>query len=355
MTHTSKRSVELGTASKQSSFHYATVKLTFFYVLSTAVILFVSSVGVLVIFSPPKTEAPEMHTEVSGLIQEKDLRLEAETEVDDVEVALHDIRENLGVVIAFVDLLILLVVSLFSYWFAKRTLSPIKITHERQREFMGDVAHELRTPLSVLQAGAEATLRSERTSSEYTGFIKDVQEEATRLTRLTNQLLQFLKAGSVATVEQSTCNISELITREVTRFTAYASEHNVTLTASTSPDVTLTANADDITQIVQNLLKNAIDYNTADGTVTVGLSQEGTLVKLTVADSGVGIPKDKQEAVFSRFTKVNSARTNSTGTGSGLGLAIVKEIVKRYTATIDIDSTEKKGTKITVTFPTTSS
>jgi len=327
---------------KNNKFDRATLKLTWYYVLSTAVILLVSSIAVLGIFSPPETDAPFRPEPLERVELEHD------------DWSLYEVREHLALVILFVDILILLVVSAFAYVFARRTLAPIEDLYEQQVQFLGNVAHELRTPLSVMQAGADTTLRKERTTNEYRSFVLDVQSETTRLTRLTNQLLHLLRTDHLQTPVRTEEDLSAIITGVVRQFTPYAKAHRVELTNNSSSAVSVNTNRDSLIEVLQNLIKNAIDYNKPNGTVTVSLTHSHTVTTITIRDTGIGIPTEQQDAVFGRFIKSNQARTHTATSGSGLGLAIVKELVDTLDGTISLTSTLNIGTTVTLTLPTNS-
>lgn len=326
------------TALQQDKFSFATLKLTFFYVLSTAVILFVSSLAVLLIFTPPETE----------LIFESE---SMQTDIEHGEWSVYEIREHLSTVIFLVDIFILVFVSFFAHSFARRTLLPIKQMHKTQQQFMSDVAHELRTPLAVMQVGADTILRQPRSQSEYQDFVIDVQSEAGRLTRLSNQLLQLLKNDEQKQVILHSENISVIVENQVKRFVDYAKVHDVDLVTQVTPNITTMIEKDSLIEVLQNLLKNAVDYNKPKGKVTVSLVAVGDRLKLAVQDTGVGIPLDKQQTIFNRFTKADTARTTNNESGTGLGLAIVKSLVIKLGGDIFLESAENIGTTITIKLP----
>ncbi len=326
-------------ALKQDKFKLATLKLTFFYVLCTAVILFVSSFAVLLIFTPPETDLSFVSDVDSDAI-----------EIEHDEWSVYELREHLATVIFSVDILVLIIVSAFSYSFARRTLLPIKQMHKIQQQFMSDVAHELRTPLSVMQIGADTILRKSRSAAEYQEFVTDVQGEAGRLTRLSNQLLQLLKNSEQQLISGKE-NISNVVETEIRRFVPYAEERGISLITKVTPDIVAHTNKDSLIEVLQNLLKNAIDYNQTEGMVTISLATEGTRLKLEVQDTGIGIPIDKQQVIFDRFTKADFARTPDVKSGAGLGLAIVKSLVNKLGGIIELKSAKDTGTTITIFLP----
>ena len=338
MITTLKRFAASATPSKQSEFSRATWKLTSYYVVSTFFILLVSSTLILVLFAPPES------------------RLTFEPEIDEALIAhnewsLFEFREHLVAVLAITDLLILIVVTIFAYFFAKRTLLPIEAVYERQKKFMSDVAHELRTPLSVMRAGSDVVLSNERSPADYREYIQDVQDETARLANLTNQLLLLLRGENDVNLTKTEIDLAVLARHEIERFKPYATEHAVSLTIETQGSVKLSADKERLVQLLQNLIKNAIDYNKAGGTVTVSVHDNGPEVTLTVSDTGCGIDETAQKHIFERFYKSDSARTHTTQSGAGLGLSIVKEIVTLHQGTIAVHSTPGSGTTITINFP----
>jgi two-component system, OmpR family, sensor histidine kinase CiaH len=338
MKTTSKPFAVSGTVSSPDRFRRATLKLTLFYVLSTAVILLVSSVAVLVLFAPPETELPFFHDEST----------QDEAPEHD-EWSLYELREHLVSVVVLVDITILAVVSVLSYTFARRTLLPIKQVYEQQQQFVADVAHELRTPLSVLQAGADTLLRKSRSEADYKTYLADVQTETGRLTRLTNQLLKLLSAEERAVVVEAT-DVSALIAAEVRRFVPYAAALQVSLLPEIASEIVMETEPDGVVEVVQNLLKNAIDYNRSTGQVRVLLARTSNEVTFSVIDTGVGMSKAVEQVVFNRFVKGSVARTQHAESGAGLGLSIVAALVARQGGKISLVSTEGVGTTVTVTW-----
>lgn len=227
--------------------------------------------------------------------------------------------------------------------------------HETQTRFLGDVAHELRTPLSIMKAGADTLLRKQRMISEYEEFITDVQEETGRLTRLSNQLLQLLKSEGVSKVEIKEVNVSDLTEVELRRFTPYAEGRRVTISGNISPNIRLQTEQDSLIEIVQNILKNAIDYNKHDGRVTVTVSENDAEVTLEITDTGIGITPEAQTVIFDRFVKADRARTQTTVSGAGLGLSIVKSLVTKIGGQLSLKSSLNVGTTVTITLPKTHS
>lgn len=334
-----KQFEEWATVLQRDKFSLATFKLTVVYVASAAVILFASSLAILVIFAPPETELPFVHEP-------------AHIELEHSEWSSYELREHLTGVIFLVDFIILVLVSIFAHAFARRTLLPIKRMYHSQQQFMSDVAHELRTPLAVVKIGADVILKKPRPVSEYQEFVTDVQAEAERLTRLSNQLLQLLKGSQSTPDKIHEENISQLLLTQIKLFTPYAHDRGIKLMSNVPDTLIAKINKDSFIEVVQNLLKNAIDYNLPQGTVTTTVTQQLETIELEVADTGIGIAPDMQKIIFDRFTKVDFARTHSdVHSGAGLGLAIVQSLVDQMNGTIILESAPQKGTRIKVVIP----
>jgi len=321
------------TASKQSNFGYATIRLTAYYVVSISLILAFSSLLVITLFS----------------IQ-PDLPQVAVPEPEHSEFSRYEFREHLTSVLFITDVIVLVVVGILAFFFARKTLSPIKTVYELQTKFVSDVAHELRTPLAVMKAGTETILRKDRTAEEYRSFIKDEHDEIDRLTRLSNQLL-FLLSEDTKHSPTSEVNITNLLIRQTERYRTYADSQGVTLEVISAPEVSLTTHEDLLIQLIQNLIKNAIDYNQKGGLVRVSLTVKKSSLDIVISDTGIGISEADQSRIFDRFYKANQARTSGTHTGSGLGLSIVKRIVDTLGGTISVNSSLGHGSIFTVPLP----
>lgn len=329
-----KQFAGLATSLTKSEFDRAALRLTGSYVFGLAVVLSVSSLAIYFLaidFIPLTPQGAEIpHAEFSP----------------------YEFREHLVSVMFLVDSLVLVIATIVAYGFARRTLRPIEQNYLQQQRFVSDVAHELRTPLAVIKAGTQVLLLHDRPISEYRAFLQDLEEETDRLTRLTNDLLGTLKfVHKKDTVEFLPINFSQLVSKQMQGFVVYAKEHAVTINAEIEPDMLVVGQSDDLIRVIQNLLKNAIDYNRPGGTVMVTVSATDKLVRFVITDTGIGIEPQDQIRIFDRFYKIDRARTPH---GSGLGLAIVKEIVSKHEGTITIKSTSGVGSMFTVELPKTS-
>lgn len=226
---------------------------------------------------------------------------------------------------------------------------------DRQRkEFVANVSHELRTPLTTIKSYLEALGDGAIHDPEIaTRFLKVTNQEADRMTRLINDLLQLsrLDAKKVQ-FEKQRMSIKKLLTAAIDRFSVQAKQKNIHLTLDIPhqlPDVYI--DPDKINQVLDNLISNAIKYTPDEGSIQIqACHQEDGMVKVSISDTGIGIPNKDLDRIFERFYRVDKARSRNMG-GTGLGLAIAQEIVHAHEGEIQIESEYKKGTTVSFTLP----
>lgn len=218
---------------------------------------------------------------------------------------------------------------------------------ERVRsEFLGNVSHELRNPLFALHGYLEtlAELPLELPAQE---FVHKALHHAQRLETLLTQLLELshIESGA-ARMYMRVFDLVELARQVLAVFEERARQWSLTLVLQASEEpLEVVADRERIEQVLSNLVDNALKYNRPGGTVWVRLKPEGRTVRVEVADTGIGIPKEHQERVFERFYRVRSAQGLSSD-GSGLGLAIVKHILQAHQAPYELESTPGVGTTV---------
>lgn len=330
MKHILKQFAAWGISFKLSEFERASLKLALWHSLGILIVLSISSVLVVMLYAPTRTlrEPEPAHSDFS----------------------LYELREHLVEVVVMVDVATLFVVLIFSYLDARRTLRPIEVLYQTQERFLGDVAHELRTPLTVMKAGAEALLRQERAVGTYVTYLSDSLEEINRMSEMVNNLLFLLRQKEVAEGECEVIDLAEVVQKQIILFEPYAALHNITLSATVA-EAMVRGVPTSLHRLVQNLLKNAIDYNVPKGSVVVQVALNESSVVCTVSDTGVGIAAHDTKRVFDRFYRTDEAYGMQDKNGTGLGLCIVKAIVESHKGTIEILSNKGTGTTVKVTLP----
>ncbi|KEK25636.1 cell wall metabolism sensor histidine kinase WalK [Bacillus gaemokensis] len=226
-----------------------------------------------------------------------------------------------------------------------------RIDRER-REFVANVSHELRTPLttmrSYLEALSEGAWQDPNIAPQ---FLTVTQEETERMIRLVNALLQLSKLDSTEhRLMKEWVDFTDFFNNVIDRF-EMSKEQNVVFKRSFSKKSRfIDMDADKITQVLYNIISNALKYSPEGGTVTYRLRDREDMLEISVSDQGMGIPKENVDKVFERFYRVDKARSRQMG-GTGLGLAIAKEMIEAHGGSIWAKSEEGKGTTIYFTLP----
>lgn len=226
-----------------------------------------------------------------------------------------------------------------------------KIDLER-REFVANVSHELRTPLTTMRSYLEALAEGAWKDEEIApNFLEITQTETERMIRLVNDLLQLSKMDSVDYhLSKEWVNFPVFFNRIIDRF-ELAKNQNVTFIREIPEDaVFVEIDEDKITQVLYNIISNAMKYSPEGGTISFRTKESEDMITICISDEGVGIPKDNLDKIFDRFYRVDKARTRKLG-GTGLGLAIAKEMVNAHGGRIWAESVEGKGTTIHFTLP----
>lgn len=230
-------------------------------------------------------------------------------------------------------------------------LDRVEGAFQRQQHFTADAAHELRTPLSIMQTGIDVVLSQARDAAQYRAALEAVQEEAQRLTSLTVGLLTLARADShTLTLNREVTDLSLLINTVIDQVTAVAEQKQITIQREIVPCLALNMDEGRIIQLALNLIENAVKYTPEGGAVTVIVVQTGDTVSLSVADTGPGIPPEYLPRVFDRFYRTDRSRSRDQG-GVGLGLAIAQHIAQLHGGEINVWSQVGVGTRFTVTLP----
>ena len=232
----------------------------------------------------------------------------------------------------------------------------LRENNEKMRqEFTANVSHELKTPLTSFSGYAELIETGIAKPEDVQGFAQKIHVEATRMLQLVNDILQLSKLDSASetgsTPAMEVVDLLDVAKECVERQKLNARRAYISL-SYLGESAPVRGSRDLLDELCQNLCDNAIRYNRPGGKVqiTTACSRDGHCT-LTVADNGIGIPKEAQSSVFERFYRVDKSRSKATG-GTGLGLAIVKHIARIHNARIKLESQVDVGTTITVTFPT---
>lgn len=232
-----------------------------------------------------------------------------------------------------------------SYLLAKRTLHPIEQALDAQTRFSSDVAHELRTPLAVMQSEIEIGLRAPKASlAQHTELLESNLDEVHRLRALTDRLLILANEKELPL---SPTKLDDVATEAINRVINLAQSRKIGIESTVGKETAL-ANFDTLTDAVVVLLDNAIKYSPAKSAVAISAETQGKHVLLHVADNGPGIAEADLPHVFDRFYRADISRSKQNVDGHGLGLSIAKRIVESHHGKISVTSAEGTGTTFTI-------
>jgi signal transduction histidine kinase len=226
-----------------------------------------------------------------------------------------------------------------------------KLENSRQ-EFVSNVSHELKTPITSIKVLADSLLMQEDTPPElYREFLLDITDEIERENKIINDLLSLVKLDKTAgDMNITPININELLEQILKRLTPIAKKQNIEMIYESFRPVIAEVDEVKLSLAISNLIENAIKYNTLDGWVRVSLNADHKYFFIKVSDSGIGIPEEAQDSIFERFYRVDKARSRETG-GTGLGLAITKNVIQMHRGAIKVYSKEGEGTTFNVRIP----
>ena len=232
-------------------------------------------------------------------------------------------------------------------------LERLQEAFQREKQFTSDASHELKTPLAAVMGTLEVLIRKPRNPEHYENRIRRALDELDRMNRLVEQLLMLARHedGSLP-VDIRETSIDEVAHKALERITLKAAEKHITIDTSRLSPYSIKADADLLGLMLENLLMNAIKYSPDGSHVAITTAQTKSTTSCTITDHGEGIPKEKLEAVFDRFYRIDASRCSTSG-GFGLGLAIVKKLADLQHITIDIQSHIGQGTSIMLSWART--
>lgn len=248
---------------------------------------------------------------------------------------------------------ILLLIPL-SYFLAGKSLEPVKESYENQKKFVADASHELRTPLTVIQTNVEVLrLKEDEPLIDNIHWLDNISSESETMSKLVTNLLEIARAdNNKMTINKEVFDLSALCAEVVDLMVEVAKEQQITLIGNIEENIDYKGDPDRIKQAIRILVDNAIKYTPGVGTVTVALSQNVRNVVIDVTDTGVGLSKEQQKKIFSRFFRVDDARNRESG-GFGLGLNIADIIVRAHGGHIKVVSELDKGSTFSIVLPKT--
>ena len=233
-------------------------------------------------------------------------------------------------------------------------LRRMKVLDDSRQEFVSNVSHELKTPITSMKVLADSLLAMDEVPNEvYREFMADIGAEVDREDKIINDLLALVKmdkkASGLTITSVDVVSLTEVVLK---RLRPIARKHNIELTLESKRAITAEIDEVKISLVIMNLVENAIKYNKEEGWVKVELDADHQFFYVKVSDSGFGIPEESLDHIYERFYRVDKSRSREIG-GTGLGLAIARNAVIMHRGTIDVKSKLDEGTTFTVKIPLT--
>lgn len=234
----------------------------------------------------------------------------------------------------------------------EQTITKLKAMDQSRQEFVSNVSHELKTPITSIRVLADSLMGMGEVPVElYQEFMEDISNEIDRESKIIDDLLSLVKLDkSNAELNVSQININLLVEQILKRLRPIANRRKVELILESIREVTADVDETKISLAISNLVENAVKYNLEEGWVRVTVDADHKFFYIKVADSGIGIPEEEQNRIFDRFYRVDKARSRETG-GSGLGLSITRNVVLMHKGAIRLHSKVGEGSTFTLRIP----
>ncbi len=235
--------------------------------------------------------------------------------------------------------------------FNKMTNKLAQIENTRE-EFVSNVSHELKTPLSAIKVLTESMLNEKDIPLDiYREFLSDINSEIDRMTNIVNDLLTLVKLDKKRfPLNISDTNLNNMLENIIKRLTPLADKKNIELEFTCNKNIILQADEMKLSLAISNLIDNGIKYTPSGGKVKINIDSDENFAYITVQDNGIGINESEQEKIFERFYRIDKTRDRETG-GTGLGLSITNSTIIMHNGNIKLTSDEGLGTTFVITIP----
>jgi signal transduction histidine kinase len=251
-----------------------------------------------------------------------------------------------------INIILIFFIVILGFLLTYKTLEPIKSNMEKQKRFIADASHELRTPIAIMISGLEVNLENKKLDLDKAKkTLESTLEEMREFSALSNKLLDMSKYDTPLDLEYEKIEITELIKSIVEKNKSLAVKKNIEVASNLNVLAVVEGNKMELTRVFYNLLDNAIKYTKEGGKISFTDKLIGNKYVLTVADTGIGIPEIMLQKIFDPFFRADTSRNTE---GAGLGLTLAKKIIENHKGTISVKSEENKGTSIIISLPITS-
>ncbi len=246
-----------------------------------------------------------------------------------------------------------IIVTVFiSLFFANRSIKPIEEAYNKQKQFIADASHELKTPLAAINTNIDVLLSRDGADDEDRKWLMYIKDETGRMNKLTNSLLYLARAGHDASTRVfGSVSWTEIVKNILLVMEARVFEQNIRLDSQIEDGVNVAADSEQLKRLVMILLDNAVKYTPSGGSIEVSLKKKSADAHLTVRNTGTGIDEADLPHIFDRFYRSDKARTYTEDSGYGLGLAIAKAAAESFRGTISVESDSESYALFTVKLP----
>ncbi len=232
-----------------------------------------------------------------------------------------------------------------------RLTEQLDANERQRRRFVSDASHELKTPLASIRLLSDSIVQNSNMDPETVReFVTDIGSEAERLQRTTEKLLDLSRLDDDVQVVPEPVDVKQVTIDAMVLLQPLAAERHIRLHCELDDGCVVMATVDDMFHIIFNLVENAIKYNLPQGSVRMTLRGDEDTIRFSVEDTGIGIPEEDMLNIFSRFYRVDKARSREAG-GSGLGLSIVHDAVQAHGGSIAVGQNKPRGSRFIVSFP----
>lgn len=331
-------------------FTAAIIKLTMFYVL---IVMLISTGFSLAIYQISSNEINRGLGRQSIILHNMPL-ITGNGVLDDIDdlrqsqvtESLYRLQKNL----AYFNLLILVISTFASYFFARWTLRPLEEAIEEQNRFTADASHELRTPLAAMRSEIEVTLRDKNFNiSNSKKLLSSNLEEIEKLETLSGALLKLAKLDETNKLDFVTLNLDEIVAESYEKVESLAKKKNIIIDAKLEKAKIL-GDKSALVELFVILFDNAIKYSPGKSKIKIKLVSDGKRHEVSIKDRGVGIKSSELPHIFDRFYRADQSRNKEKAEGYGLGLSIAKRITDLHGGKISVNSTPGKGSEFIVKF-----
>lgn len=248
-----------------------------------------------------------------------------------------------------IDIIIIFFVVILGFLLTNKTLEPIKSNMQKQKRFIADASHELRTPIAVVISGLEVNLNNKKLDfASVKKTLENTLDEMREFSKLSNDLLDMSKYDMPIQKEYKIIPVGELINSIVEKNKNLAHIKNINIETKVESGIFILGNEIEISRVFFNILDNAIKYTPQNGIILLSDKIISNKYIVTIKDSGIGIREDILSKIFDPFFRGDEARSTE---GAGLGLTMSKKIIENHKGTISIKSQENKGTSVIISLP----